>query len=242
LGRRASTAAADSLVRLSELAEPPLLNRRSSELPELVAGWGCQTELVSQVHGSGAGAGRWGITIRFVDPRYDAIADFYDAAVAGDVRDVGSVALLDFAGDVRGRRVADIACGQGRIARELARRGADVVAVDVSDALLAKALAAGRDDQLGVIYVRADVTVAGALAGETFDGVVCNDGLSDIDDLDGVLATVSRVLKPAAWFVFSILHPCFPGWDEHAPSSWRRLLPGGMVASPQHELPRKGRC
>jgi ubiquinone/menaquinone biosynthesis C-methylase UbiE len=218
------------------------LNRRSSELPELVAGWGCQTELVSQVHGSGAGAGRWGITIRFVDPRYDAIADFYDAAVAGDVRDVGSVALLDFAGDVRGRRVADIACGQGRIARELARRGADVVAVDVSDALLAKALAAGRDDQLGVIYVRADVTVAGALAGETFDGVVCNDGLSDIDDLDGVLATVSRVLKPAAWFVFSILHPCFPGWDEHAPSSWRRLLPGGMVASPQHELPRKGRC
>jgi ubiquinone/menaquinone biosynthesis C-methylase UbiE len=116
-----------------------------------------------------------------VDRRYDAIADFYDAAIAGDVRDVGSVALLDFAGDVRGRRLAETACGQGRIARELARRRADVVAV------------------------------TGALAGETFDGVVRNYGLSDIDDLDGVLATVSRVLTPAGWFVFSILHPCFPG-------------------------------
>jgi SAM-dependent methyltransferase len=53
-----------------------------------------------------------------------------------------------------------------------------------------------------------------------FDGVVCNYGLSDIDDLDAALATVARLLKPAGWFVFSILHPCFPGWGEDAPSSW----------------------
>lgn len=155
-----------------------------------------------------------------MDRRYDAIADFYAAAVGDDVRDVGSAALLDLAGDVRGRRLADIACGQGRIARELARCGAEVIGVDVSHALLAKALAAERDDPLGVAYIEADVTAAGSLAGAAFEGIVCNYGLSDIDDLDGVLATVSRGLKPAGWFVFSILHPCFPGWDEDAPSSW----------------------
>ena len=152
--------------------------------------------------------------------RYDAIADFYDATVADDATDVGSAALLKLAGDVRGRRLADIACGQGRIARELARRGANVVGVDASGGLLAKALAAEQDNPLGVRYLLADITDENALAGSEFDGVVCNYGLSDIDELDGALATVARVLKHAGWFVFSILHPCFPGWDEDAPSSW----------------------
>jgi ubiquinone/menaquinone biosynthesis C-methylase UbiE len=152
--------------------------------------------------------------------RYDAIADFYDGSVADEVADVGSAALLDLTGDVGGQRVADIACGQGRMSRALARRGAEVVGFDLSDALLAKARAAERLDRLGVSYVLADVTTPDALVGEAFDAVVCNYGLSDIDNLDGALATVSRVLEPGGWFVFSILHPCFPGWDDDAPSSW----------------------
>ena len=152
--------------------------------------------------------------------RYDAIADFYDAAVADDATDVGSAALLDLAGEVRGLRLVDLACGQGRITRELTRRGATVVGVDVSHGLLTKALAAEQDTPLGTSYVLADISQATTLAGLAFDGVVCNYGLSDIDDLDGALATVVRVLERAGWFVFSILHPCFPGWDEDAPSSW----------------------
>ena len=152
--------------------------------------------------------------------RYDAIAEFYDATVADDATDAGSAALLDQVGDVRGLRLADLACGQGRITRELARRGATVVGVDVSDALLGIALAAERDRPLGVSYRQGDLTHASTLADETFNGVVCNYGLSDIDDLDGALATVARLLEPEGWFVFAILHPCFPGWDDDAPSSW----------------------
>jgi SAM-dependent methyltransferase len=68
--------------------------------------------------------------------------------------------------------------------------------------------------------VLADAARPDALAGERFDGAVCNFGLADIDDLDGALATVRRVLPEGGWFVFSILHPCFPGWDVDAPSAW----------------------
>jgi len=51
------------------------------------------------------------------------------------------------------------------------------------------------------------------LAGEVFDGVVCNYGFSDFDDLDGALSTFARVLRAGGVFVFSLLHPCFPGWS-----------------------------
>ena len=156
--------------------------------------------------------------------RYDAIADFYAAQTGDDVTDPATAALLDLLGDVDGSRVLDLACGHGRVARALARRGARVVGVDLSHALLAKARASERDEPLGVVYLHGDAADATALPGERFDAVVCNYGLSDIDDLDGALATVTRVLQPGGRFVCSILHPCFPGWGDTAPSS---APPGG---------------
>jgi ubiquinone/menaquinone biosynthesis C-methylase UbiE len=136
------------------------------------------------------------------------------------VRDPATVALLDLAGDVSGLRLLEVACGQGRVARELARRGAALTGLDISAALLARARAYEAAEPLGIRYLHADVTSGGVLEGQVFDGVVCNYGLSDIDDLDGLLANVARLLRPGGWFVFSLLHPCFPGWDSDAPSSW----------------------
>ena len=152
--------------------------------------------------------------------RYDAIADLYAAAVGDNVVDSVAACLLDLLGPVRGRRVLDLACGQGRLSRELARRGATVVGCDLSNALLEKARAAEVADRLDIDYIHVDAASQSALAGETFDVVVSHFGLSDIDDLDGTLATACRVLRTRGRFVFSILHPCFPGWGEDAPSSW----------------------
>jgi len=153
------------------------------------------------------------------EARYDAIADFY-AAKFDDIDDPATTALLDLLGPPAGLRVLDIACGHGRITRELARQGADVVGIDVSARLIAKAVAAERDQPLGIRYIHADVTPAPAdLGTATFDAVTCNFGLSDIDNLDAAAAAVSGALKPAGRFVFAILHPCFPGAADVA-SSW----------------------
>jgi SAM-dependent methyltransferase len=158
------------------------------------------------------------------EARYDAIADFY-AAAFDEVDDPASTALLDLLGPVAGLRVLDIASGHGRITRELARRGADVVGIDISARLIAKAVAAERDQPLGIRYINADVTAAptdlgaATFGAATFDAVTCNFGLSDIDNLDAAAAAVSGALKPAGRFVFAILHPCFPGAADVA-SSW----------------------
>jgi SAM-dependent methyltransferase len=152
--------------------------------------------------------------------RYDEIADFYDSVVGDELRDPAAAALLDLLPDLHGLRVLDLACGQGRVSRELARRGARVVGLDISIELLDKARSAEDAEPLGIGYVQADASSSEALAGEGFDGVACHFGLSDIDDLVATIATISRVLTPGGWFVFSILHPCFPGWGDDAPSSW----------------------
>jgi SAM-dependent methyltransferase len=155
-----------------------------------------------------------------VTARYDHIADFYDATAGQSVADLGTAGLLRLADDVGGQRVLDVACGQGRVARELAARGAQVTGVDISAAMLGKARAYEAAQPLGITYLQADVAAPGVLAGEAFGGAVCNYGLTDIDDLDGLLANVARLLPVGGWFVFSLLHPCFPGWDRDAPSSW----------------------
>src|SRR4051795_13448711 len=112
--------------------------------------------------------------------RYDAMAEFYDGIVGDDVTDPATAALLELAGDVAGLRVLDVACGQGRISRALARAGASVTGFDVSAALLGTARAAEAAAPLGIEYRHADAAAPGLLADERFDAVACNHALADI--------------------------------------------------------------
>jgi 2-polyprenyl-3-methyl-5-hydroxy-6-metoxy-1,4-benzoquinol methylase len=157
------------------------------------------------------------------EARYDRIVGYYISDFAA-IDDSASLALLDLAGPVDGQAVLDLACGHGRISRELARRGAIVTGADLSAALLARAAELEEAEPLGIRYVHADVAAPGwleraGLGKFEFDVVTCNFGLSDIDDLDGALRTAAAALKPGGRFVFSILHPCFPGGTSVS-ASW----------------------
>jgi 2-polyprenyl-3-methyl-5-hydroxy-6-metoxy-1,4-benzoquinol methylase len=148
-----------------------------------------------------------------VRARYDAVADFYIGGF-GSADDPASLGLLDMLGPVSGLRVLDVACGHGRITRELARRGAGVVGIDISGVLIGKARETEQDEPLGIRYIHADVATPGSLGSIGFDAVTCNFGLSDIDDLDAAVAAISGGLRPGGSFVFSILHPCFAGGKD----------------------------
>lgn len=153
-----------------------------------------------------------------VAARYDAVADAY-ASTADDYTGSAMATLLELVGPDPGPRVLDVACGHGPVARELARRGADVIGVDISSKLLNRARSWVVGASPDIEYVAGDATEPTLLEGEVFDLIVCNFGLSDIDDLDGACATVARLLVAGGRFVFSILHPCFAGADDVS-GSW----------------------
>ena len=125
-------------------------------------------------------------------------------------------------GDVAGRRVLEVGCGSAPCARWLRRAGADVVALDLSAGMLARAAELNRSTGVPVPLVQAD---AGALpvADASFD-LACSayGGLPFVADARAVLAEVRRVLRPGGRFVASVNHPMrWPFPDSPDPDDLR---------------------
>jgi ubiquinone/menaquinone biosynthesis C-methylase UbiE len=161
---------------------------------------------------------------------YNDIAEWYDQFL--QERPVYSEVILpnvlELVGTFRGENICDLACGQGWVARELARRGAQVTGLDLAPQLLALARRYEEQEPLGIVYYQGDAQRADPLPDYSFTGCVCVMALINIPDLQAVFQTVQRILKPGGWFVFAITHPCF----EMPYAQWT-LLP-----DPEHTIAR----
>ena len=111
----------------------------------------------------------------------------------------------------------DVGTGEGQVARLAAGVAgvARVVGVDFARAQLDVAVKRAG----GPAYARA---VAGALPfpSESFDAVIACLVFEHIDDVDGAIAEVGRVLRPGGRFLFFLNHPLLQapgsGWiDDH---------------------------
>ncbi len=163
---------------------------------------------------------------------YDEIAEWYDNWIGTHSMsdDPFFRPLEALIGAVDGQRICDLACGQGRVARYLAAKGARVVGVDISAKLLAIARRHEEATPQRIAYVHADVQHLASAAFEPlepyypFDGVVCSMALMDIPDLTATAHSVAHLLRPGGWFAFSILHPCF-----HTSESGEIQTPNGAA-------------
>ena len=111
--------------------------------------------------------------------------------------------LFGLLGDVSGKSVLDLACGEGHYTRLLKRLGASrVVGVDLSRKMIELAENTERDDPLGVTYIvgdAQDVKVPGS-----FDLVVAAYLLNYARSAEGILAmcrTISGSLQPGGRFL-----------------------------------------
>jgi len=131
----------------------------------------------------------------------DGIATLSEAPTGDEVklRRVTQIVSDLFCGDLAGLRVLDLACLEGMYAIELARRGAEVVAIEGREANLDKARFAARVLGLEVDFRLGDVRdLSRELHGE-FDAVLCLGILYhlDADDLFPFVERLHEVTRRA---------------------------------------------
>jgi len=109
--------------------------------------------------------------------------------------------------DLRGKRILDAGCGTGMVSVELARRGARVLAVDLSPTLIELARERQPTD-IGEGHIDFEVGDMAALATGDFDHVLAMDSLIHYDVEDGVRVLASLAPRVRSSMVFT-----------HAPST-----------------------
>jgi demethylmenaquinone methyltransferase/2-methoxy-6-polyprenyl-1,4-benzoquinol methylase len=126
--------------------------------------------------------------------------------------------MLGLCGEVEGKDVADIGCGEGRFCRMLAARGARTVGVDPTVELIAEA----RRQQPGGVF-HAVGGEALPLADASMDLVVSYVALVDIPDFRAAIREMARVLRPGGRFhclefsrvEVAPLAPVYDAWSFH---------------------------
>lgn len=120
--------------------------------------------------------------------------------------------LFGLLGDLSGKSVLDVACGEGFYTRFLRRNGAaHAVGVDLSRAMIELALEEERRAPLGIEYLRQDATALDL--GIRFDLVMAAYLLNYAPDYDTLLRmcrAVARHLAPGARFVTVNNNPAHP--------------------------------
>jgi SAM-dependent methyltransferase len=127
--------------------------------------------------------------------------------------------------DVRGKRLLDLGCGFGWIARWAMTQGAaSVLGVDLSENMLARAKAETADPRIR--YLRADLESL-ELPHESFDVAYSSLALHYVEDFRRLVRGVFQSLAPRGHFVFSIEHPIYmasmkAGWmaNENGGRTW----------------------
>ena len=133
-------------------------------------------------------------------------------------------------GDVRGLAVADIGCGTGRHALRLAAAGANVQALDFSEAMLDRARA--KAGAATIVFQTHDLAQPLPFADDTFDRVVCGLVIDHIADLGGLFREMRRICRPSGFVVISVMHPAMMLRGVQArfkdPASGREIRPASV--------------
>ena len=148
---------------------------------------------------------------------YDANAEFWIEIIRNHRdkyrEELTNTAVLNAIGATSGLTVLDAGCGEGYLSRTLAEEGAIVTGIDSS----AELIKAARNHELASkLSASFDVGTVDSLPydADSFDLVLCNHLLNDLQDPGQALKEFARVLRDHGRVVILMLHPCF--YNNHA--------------------------
>jgi SAM-dependent methyltransferase len=110
-------------------------------------------------------------------------------------------------GDVAGKRILELGCGDGSRAVALSRAGGHVIALDPDAAAVRAARARAEQAEVRVETHTMDLADLAFLRGDSVDVAFAEGSLVSVADLGRVLRQVQRVLRAGARFAFTLPHP-----------------------------------
>ena len=114
---------------------------------------------------------------------------------------------IDGIAPLKGQRVLDVGCGGGILADAMARKGADVLGIDLAEKSLKVAQLHALE--AGTSHITYRLVAAEALAAEMpdqFDVVTCMEMLEHVPDPASVVQACARLAKPGGWVFFSTIN------------------------------------
>ena len=106
-----------------------------------------------------------------------------------------------------GKRVLDVGCGGGILADAMARKGAQVLGIDLArKALKVAQLHALEAQTPGVEYREVSVEALAAEQPAAFDVVTCMEMLEHVPDPASVVRACAQLVKPGGWVFFSTIN------------------------------------
>ena len=119
----------------------------------------------------------------------------------------------EHSGGIAGKKVLDVGCGGGILAESMARRGANVLGIDMGLAPLNVArLHAEQENVQNIEYRQVPVEQLAEEQAGQYDVVTCMEMLEHVPDPQSVVRACARLVKPGGEVFFSTLNRNGKSW------------------------------
>ena len=113
---------------------------------------------------------------------------------------------IDGLANLAGKRVLDVGCGGGILAEAMARRGADVTGIDLSEKPLKVAQLHLLESGLAIRYELISAEELQKTSSNSFDVVTCMELLEHVPDPSSTVAACAKLAKPGGRVFFSTIN------------------------------------
>lgn len=108
--------------------------------------------------------------------------------------------------DLQAKRIVDVGCGGGILTESLAKRGATVLGIDLSEELLDIADLHSLESGVNAHYKKISAEALAEQEAEGFDHVTCMEMLEHVPDPGSIIVACSSLVKPGGMVFFSTLN------------------------------------